>query len=162
MPCQVTVMLRNRPSERRGIVDGMEATLQRFRSKVLVVDSGCWEWQAGLNQKGYGKFWINGSTRQAHRVGYELMVGAVAAELEVHHRCENKKCVRPKHLQPMTQRENEKLAGCVEAMTLERTSRTHCVRGHGFNETNTRITPHGHRVCRACQKIRHLKHQEKV
>jgi len=30
--------------------------------------------------------------------------------------------------------------------------KTHCIRGHPFDEANTRITPQGHRTCRACMR----------
>lgn len=35
-----------------------------------------------------------------------------------------------------------------------RRQKTHCKHGHAFDEANTRITPTGKRVCRACERER--------
>jgi predicted transcriptional regulator len=38
--------------------------------------------------------------------------------------------------------------------TVGKSQLTHCVHGHEFTPENTRITPIGHRSCRACEKTR--------
>jgi hypothetical protein len=42
----------------------------------------------------------------AHRVAYEQFVGTVPDGLELDHLCENKACVNPGHLEPVTRSEN--------------------------------------------------------
>lgn len=90
---------------------------RRFTSKVRVDQvSGCWNWISstggapGFPQHVYGRYWPNATTRFcqiAHRFAYEFATLAkIPAGLELDHRCENKLCVNPAHLQLVTHQEN--------------------------------------------------------
>ncbi len=75
----------------------------KLSDRVVVVDSGCWEWQGAANSKGYGvihlKHWDwPERAPSVHRVVYMLCVGPVLDDLCVLHRCDNPPCVRPDHL----------------------------------------------------------------
>lgn len=121
-------------------------------SKLLEVN-GCWEWQAYRNPAGYGILMVDRKPRRAHRLTYELLVGPIPAGLEIDHLCRNRACANPAHLEPVTRLENVR-RGMAPAASAERNrAKTHCVRGHLFDEANTRITPKGYRDCRACRKI---------
>lgn len=95
----------------------------RFWSHVRFGD-GCWEWTGALNHAGYGRFGLNGRTLFAHRVAYELSVGPIDNHsfIVIDHLCLNPQCVRPDHLEMVTQRENARRALCE--------SRTHYRCGH--------------------------------
>lgn len=106
----------------------------------------CWEWKGLRNDAGYGqarKRWLG---RMAHRVSYELFVGPIPDGLEMDHLCVNPPCVNPGHLEAVTQRENYLRSS---AITLQNAARTHCRRGHPFDEDNT-IFYRESRRCRTC------------
>lgn len=47
------------------------ADLKRFESKIDKTLWGCWLWTGPPDKDGYGRFWLAGKTRKAHRVAYE-------------------------------------------------------------------------------------------
>jgi hypothetical protein len=87
----------------------------RFWSKVRIGD-GCWIWSAHVKTpqrvRGrpsvlpYGQFWHNGRARRSHVVAFELTNGPVPAGCVVGHKCDNATCVRPSHLEAVTQSQN--------------------------------------------------------
>ncbi len=76
----------------------------RFESKIYPEpNSGCWLWDGGIGRGGYGRFAVGRKTLRAHRVSYELHVGAVPRGEGHHgtcvlHKCDNPPCVNPAHL----------------------------------------------------------------
>ena len=75
--------------------------------------TGCWFWMGWESGNGYGKVWFEGSAKMAHRVVYELLVGPIPADLVVDHRCRNRSCCNPTHLEPVTVRENTRRGEAV-------------------------------------------------
>lgn len=72
---------------------------ERFNEKIEFEPmSGCWLWNAGTTADGYGKFWMNGKTRVAHRVSWEFHHQQIPKQLFVLHRCDTPPCVNPAHL----------------------------------------------------------------
>lgn len=93
--------------------DGPEVRFWRLVDKT----DSCWLWLGAQNGKGYGRFTLsgrNGWKRSAHRYAYELLVGPIAAGLDLDHLCRNRLCVNPEHLEPVTRRENLRRAGILD------------------------------------------------
>lgn len=127
--------------------------LFRLAAKTVINDRGCWTFTGALTREGYGQIWWKRKNNLAHRVSYELRVGPVSVGMQLDHLCRNKACINPAHLEPVTPGENTARAD-MNAATYQ-LSKTHCPRGHAYDEANTRIRPStGHRQCRACIEIR--------
>lgn len=115
----------------------------------------CWEWTAAVNEFGYGLFRVNGRNVRAHRWAYERMAGPIPAGLVLDHLCRNPACVRPAHLEPVTQQENSRRG--LPGGRVWRRERTHCKNGHQFTEENTRFNidkrdGHVSRTCCDCAR----------
>jgi len=77
----------------------------RFLSHIEKTES-CWLWTMPLNPTGYGQLTIDCKTHPAHRIAYELWIGPIPDGLVVRHKCKNKHCVNPEHLETGTHKEN--------------------------------------------------------
>lgn len=71
---------------------------------ALPVVGPCWRWD-GATTKYYGTIGVGGRNRRAHRVAV-VAFGRNLGSGVVDHRCRNKLCVNPDHLDVVTQREN--------------------------------------------------------
>ena len=90
--------IRPRPSgTRNGVIEMM------YR---VDPQTGCWLWQRSTDQLGYGRFRRPGHHHYAHRMMWELRNGPVPDGLELDHLCRVRRCVNPKHLEPVTHSEN--------------------------------------------------------
>ncbi len=135
------------------IVSRYTPVCERFWSRVdKQSDSGCWNWTAHTNEKGYGRLLVNEHHTFAHRFSYESIVGKIPDGLTLDHKCLNKRCVNPAHLEVVTGGEN------ARRFMLARPT---CRRGHEWTKGNTRTDIKGRRCCRACARIHWKIKQEK-
>lgn len=65
---------------------------------VHLAPGGCQEFGGHINSDGYGDFEFSGARLKAHRVSYSLHVGTLTDDEVVRHRCDNRKCIKPRHL----------------------------------------------------------------
>lgn len=116
----------------------------------------CWLWTASLRAGRYGQFAArHGKILYAHRFSYELASGPIPDGLQIDHLCRVPRCVRPDHLEPVTNRENV-LRGFSSGANAIRTGLCH--RGH--DEWSSYGTQ-GQRQYLACARLRARGYQAK-
>lgn len=119
----------------------------RFWEKVDKSDpKSCWLWQRYLNNKGYGKFSLEGEPVYAHRLAYQMEVGPIPQGTELDHLCSTPACVNPSHLESVTHTENVRRG---------KATKTHCLRGHPRTPENLQGWN-----CKICSKEYAKKYRE--
>lgn len=129
-----------------------DMTVRRFMSKITFTES-CWNFPIYKHRR-YGDFYnhFEGREVKAHRFSYELFVGKIPEGLQIDHLCENKSCVNPAHLDPVTSKENSYRGN---PLIVNHARKTHCPKGHPYTPENTYIKPDGMgRTCRICKRNR--------
>lgn len=122
----------------------------RFHKSIGLPDAnGCMRWISHFNNCGYGRFCIAYRQILAHRFAYQVWVAAIPEGLTLDHLCGHPWRVAPDHLEPTTHRTNI-LRGSGRAAI--NAAKTHCMRGHAFDEANTRTTTSGGRQCVQCRR----------
>ena len=124
------------------------------RPLVVRVQDGCWvPVSHRARTRGYATLWdaARGGPSYAHRIVYEALVGPVPDGLVLDHLCRRKDCVRPEHLEPVTQRENLMRGDTENARNAAKAA---CVNGHAYDAANTYVRPEGTRDCRVCRAQR--------
>lgn len=124
---------------------------RRFWDKTQISATGCWEWTAQIGHHGYARYRFNDKTARAHRVAYQVLVGAVPTGLVLDHLCRVRHCVNPAHLEPVTNRENLRRGMGPGMKGLQ----SHCSKGHEMQGDNLMVhSTRGTRFCRECHRER--------
>ena len=117
--------------------------------RFKISEDGCWNWTGQISTKGYG---VTKRTT-AHRASYDLFVGPVLSGQEVHHRCGNRRCVNPEHLELLPVAEHRKAHAGLRGT---------CAHDHPWTLENTYIRSNGQRQCRACKAAVQLKRYHRL
>ena len=131
---------------RDGVAD--EAISERIERFTTATPEGCWLWTGYCDGAGYGRMQVRGHNALAHRVAYELYVGDIPDGLTLDHLCRRRSCVNPRHLEPVSHRENVMRGASFAAVNA---AKTHCPMGHALAGANLYVNASsGARVCREC------------
>ena len=109
----------------------------RFVELVVILESGCWEWQGSVASNGYGVLWVGDNNVGAHRLSYELFIGPLPGGANVCHWCDVTLCVNPEHL----------FVGTTQDNTADRHSKERDARGEGHG--NAKLTDEAVRTIRS-------------
>jgi hypothetical protein len=105
----------------------------------------CWIWTGYITVQGYGEISVGRRHYKAHNIARGLMGYAVTDGLVRDHLCRVRSCVRPDHLEEVTDRVNVLRGETISAIQARKTQ---CTYGHD----EWRVLPNGHRQCRACHR----------
>jgi hypothetical protein len=161
--CLACKMAANGEWIQRNASRPIEDFADKFWEKVdsSKVGTGCREWTAATNNKGYGHMWTNKpSPELAHHIAMRLAGLKVPSKEEtdecVDHMCRNPRCVALSHLRVVTQ-----FVNAVEnndSPLAKNHHKTECARGHPYIPENIAIrrfrgpkgSPTLGRICLTC------------
>jgi len=66
----------------------------------------CWQWTGRQNRNGYGRTRWEGREPVTHRLIWFILRGSIPSYTLLDHRCRNRLCCNPNHLEPVTNRTN--------------------------------------------------------
>lgn len=114
-----------------------------FDTRVNKTES-CWIWTGPVQSAGYGIHSQHGLQFLAHRFSYVRVKGIIPFGKDLHHRCRNKICVNPDHLEIVSRKYHDDSGPSVNR------KKQFCRKGHEYTFSNTRIRFNGSRACIEC------------
>jgi hypothetical protein len=89
----------------------LERLPEAWRAKIKIAANlefrtPCWIWTGWNSGNGYGKVRVQGKAMMAHRAIYELLIRPIPPGYVLDHRCRNRGCCNPAHLECVSVKEN--------------------------------------------------------
>jgi hypothetical protein len=134
--------------------------LTRIKRSVTIAPNGCWLWKGYKDKGDYGIIAVNGRPRKASQVIFELSYGSIPSGKHLRHKCGNRSCISPKHLELVSPFEH--VERVPKGLTFINRFKTHCLRGHEFTKENTYVDRDGGRECRKCRKVSQQAYKAKL
>jgi hypothetical protein len=98
---------------RAAIVEKILARVEISIEIPVGLDTPCWLWtgpDSGTGRGGgYPRMSLDGATVAVHITMWVIENGPVPPRKQIDHRCTNRRCVNPGHLQMVTHRKNQRL-----------------------------------------------------
>ena len=93
---------------------------EKIISRIEICEeTDCWIWQGPTSGNGrgggYPRMSLEGCTVAVHRVMYTLVFGYLPRKRQVDHKCRNRLCVNPDHLENVTHKENQRRRDAANA-----------------------------------------------
>lgn len=97
---QTLLDLAERVKRAEGANRELDALPDRFRSRLAVSPTGCWEWTSPNSLVGRGRGYVSlgGKPMLHHRAVWTLLRGPIPEGAFLCHHCDNPKCANPDHL----------------------------------------------------------------
>lgn len=91
-----------------------EAIQEAVEPRIVIdEETGCWNWDGRVDRNGYSVLSVRNKDGykqtffNGHRIMYRAFVAPIEdAKLVISHKCHNRKCINPDHLDLVTQAEN--------------------------------------------------------
>ena len=131
--CGLPAPIAPRTDSAAGIIKGQP---QRFRwhhhnhrspnlTQFKITETGyrtpCWIWTGVIARDGYGRIQVFGIHKKPHRLTFEAIHGPIPDGMQLDHLCRSRACMRPDHLEIVTQAENSR-RGINTKLTKEQVS----------------------------------------
>lgn len=137
---------------RKHLRENSSTVRTRLLMKVAIdKKTKCWEWTGHRHKLGYGVMRFEPRDLgicEAHIISYEIFIGPVPKGKELDHKCRNRPCINPGHLEPVTH--------AINMGRGHHAIKTHCIHGHRFSPDNTYVSRDG-RICKTCRRERQKK-----
>ncbi len=82
---------------------------ERIKQRITIFPNGCWIVSGWDDGKGYKKISVKGHGVYCHVFVYRFFHGRLMPKQQVDHKCCNRSCCNPDHLQKVTNRVNSRL-----------------------------------------------------
>lgn len=119
---------------------------------VIPPDEVCWLWPH-TKDDGYGVANVDGQRWRAHRLVWHHLVAPLPKSVVVHHRCGNRACVNPSHLQATSAHANT--AEMLARRTLKATIAALEAEVHDLLEEVLRLTDENEHLLALLEEVRH-------